>query len=323
MPSTPDPIGGNELQAAGENLNVWGAPKLNQVITNLAFMIAGRVSYACNGSYTPTTTNYVANEFRAFIHDVTGTGGAITMPARPFVKLFRNGSSGTITVACGGVSATILAGRSALIWSNATDCFRFWDNDAGGARLNNIGAPLADTDAATKKYVDDASFSPITPAFPALTGNKGRVLTVNNAENNVGWINLFPAQTGKVGQFFRSLGADPDGSGPSGEWAYPINPAVTIAGNYTAANGDRLKVNTAAGAFNITLPASPVSGDRIVLMDGNNGPLANGWATNTPTLLRNGNTIFGQPDDYLLNIRGGSCAVVYRGTTWEIELGNA
>jgi len=305
---------------------VWGAPKLNQVITNLAFMIAGRVTYACNGSYAPTTVNYVANEFRAFIHDVTGTGGAITMPARPFVKLFRNGCSGSITVSCGGASATILAGRSALVWCTGNPeniCFKFWDNDAGGARLTNLGAPVADADASTKKYVDDTAFSGTLPAFPGLTGNAGRALTVNSAENNVGWIPTLPPQAGKMGQFFRSLGADPSGDTYSGEWAYPINPAVTKTANYTAVNGDRLKVNTAGGAFNISLPATPVSGDRIVLMDGNNGPLANGWATNTPTLLRNGSTIFGQNDDYLLNVRGASVAVVYRGGTWEIEVGNA
>lgn len=284
MPSTPDPIGGNELQAAGEGLNVWGAPKLNTVITNLAFMIAGRVTYACNGSYTPTTTNYVANEFRAFIHDVTGTGGAITMPARPFVKLFRNGSAGTITVSCGGASATIQTGRSALVWSDSTDCFRFWDSDAGGARLTNLGSPVASADAVTKAYADNLALSGMPGTFPGETGNEGRFIQVQSDGTGVQW----------------DLG-----------W-------ITKTANFTADRGGRYGVNTTSGPVTVTLPTTCQDGDTFWFMDDGYNVGAAGWSLNNMVVDPNGLTIMGDPTNMDCQDDGAGFGLKYRAGDFRI-----
>ena len=49
MPSTPSNRFRLELQASGENLNVWGAPKLNEALKRLEEGVAGRAAYALSG----------------------------------------------------------------------------------------------------------------------------------------------------------------------------------------------------------------------------------------------------------------------------------
>ena len=58
MPSSFTPRLRLELQAAGENLNTWGAPKLNNVIARLDFAVAGRNGVALSGApYSLTASN--------------------------------------------------------------------------------------------------------------------------------------------------------------------------------------------------------------------------------------------------------------------------
>lgn len=187
MPSSPDPLLGIELQATGENLNTWGLLLNNRSLALLAEAIAGRAAYAVSGAYTVTSTNYVTNEARKGIQDVTsGTGGTVTFPSgKTWVKLFRNGSSGLLSVTVGGTAATIQAGRSAMLWSDGTTVRRLWDNDAGGARLTNLGTPTAATDAVTRGYVDDTAFNMAAGALPGQTGNAGKFLTTNGT--TAGW----------------------------------------------------------------------------------------------------------------------------------------
>lgn len=82
--------------------------------------------------------------------------------------------------------------------------------------------------------------------------------------------------------------------------------------NYTAVNGDAIVANTSGGSFNITLPATPVSGTMIAIADGNN------WSTNNLTVLRNGSTIEGVADNLILDVRDVRIDLVYNGTTWQV-----
>lgn len=67
----------------------------------------------------------------------------------------------------------------------------------------------------------------------------------------------------------------------------------TKSAPYTAVQGDRLMVNTTAGAVSITLPAAPVAGVSQVLFK----DYAGTFATNNLTILRNGNNIEGIAQD--------------------------
>ena len=79
---------------------------------------------------------------------------------------------------------------------------------------------------------------------------------------------------------------------------------------YTAINGDKIVANTTGGAFTITLPATPSSGHTVSIADGGT------WATNNLTVARNGSTIKGLSQNYVLVNSGNMVDFIYNGTTW-------
>lgn len=80
---------------------------------------------------------------------------------------------------------------------------------------------------------------------------------------------------------------------------------------YTAVTGDRLLLNSAAGAFTVTLPAAPSVGDFIQLTDA-----AGAFATNNVTLARNGLKILGVNEDLILDKNNIGFKLVYSGATY-------
>ena len=83
--------------------------------------------------------------------------------------------------------------------------------------------------------------------------------------------------------------------------------------NYTAVADDGVQTNTTAGAFTVTLPATPANGDQVFVVDS-----FNTWGTNNLTIGRNGSTIEGVAQDLVCDITGVSVQCVYNGTTWDI-----
>ncbi len=95
------------------------------------------------------------------------------------------------------------------------------------------------------------------------------------------------------------------GSGGVSAWSRKIT-------TYTAVTGDRLIADTSGGAFTITLPATPTTGNSVIFADGAD------WFTTNLTVARNGSTIEGVADDFVLDIKGITVEFVYDGTTWEV-----
>ncbi len=87
---------------------------------------------------------------------------------------------------------------------------------------------------------------------------------------------------------------------------------TTKTANYTASAGDRILANTSGGSFTITLPASPNTGDTVIVYD-----IAN-WETNNLTIARNGSTIEDVADNFILDLGQIKVDFVYSGTTWQI-----
>jgi hypothetical protein len=83
--------------------------------------------------------------------------------------------------------------------------------------------------------------------------------------------------------------------------------------NYTAATNDGVQTDTSGGAFTVTLPATPATGDQVFVVDS-----AGSWATNNLTVGRNGSTINGSATDLTCDISGVSLQFVYSGTTWDV-----
>jgi hypothetical protein len=82
--------------------------------------------------------------------------------------------------------------------------------------------------------------------------------------------------------------------------------------NYTAIDKDGIIADTSAGAFTVTLPASPTTGAQVVIVDGAD------WGTNPLIVARNGSTIENLSENLNLNIRGVSVQFIYDGITWEL-----
>jgi hypothetical protein len=114
-------------------------------------------------------------------------------------------------------------------------------------------------------------------------------------------------------------------SGTKDVWCdYPAGKAVdqngtvlyaytSYTGNATVAAGAGVLANTTSGAFTITLPASPATGNQVLIVDS-----AGTFGTNNLTVGRNGSTISGIADDLALDISGITVTLVYNGSTWVV-----
>ena len=99
-------------------------------------------------------------------------------------------------------------------------------------------------------------------------------------------------------------------------WAYMAKgtDAITMTFNtanvadFSATSKNGYFVNTTSGPSNITFPASPQRGDQIIIMD-----YAKTFHTNPVTILRNGNKIEGNTDDYVLYAKGADVTFTFDG----------
>ena len=90
---------------------------------------------------------------------------------------------------------------------------------------------------------------------------------------------------------------------------------VDATADVTLANRQQAFCNTSGGAFNLTLPASPVKGDSVRIFD-----VADTFDTNNLTIIRNGNPIMGDAADMTIDTDGAAFELVfYDGTQgWRI-----
>ena len=91
---------------------------------------------------------------------------------------------------------------------------------------------------------------------------------------------------------------------------------TTKTANYTAVANDGVLTNTTAGAFTVTLPASPANGAQVIVADA-----AGTWGTNNLTVARNGNNIADVAQDLVCDISGASVQFVYNSSgtaSWEV-----
>jgi hypothetical protein len=82
---------------------------------------------------------------------------------------------------------------------------------------------------------------------------------------------------------------------------------------YTAVAGDILLVDTSAGSFTITLPASPATGNTVYFQDAKGSFLAFPL-----TVGRNSQTIMGLAEDLTANSNNVGFGLVYNGSDWRI-----
>jgi hypothetical protein len=115
-------------------------------------------------------------------------------------------------------------------------------------------------------------------------------------------VNSVNGQTGNV-----SLGS-------SDVAAEPIDYTVVTSAT-TLANGAKVAADTTAGAFTLTLPATPANGDTITVLD-----YAGTFDTNNLTIARNGSNIESLAEDMICEVEDAAFTLVFVGSTvgWKV-----
>jgi hypothetical protein len=133
-------------------------------------------------------------------------------------------------------------------------------------------------------------------------------LTANIAANVVGANELNVSGNGTAGQVLKS---DGDGSFTWIDAGGGIQFSRKTS-NYTAVVNEGIIADTTSGTWTLTLPSAPATGDQVIVADGGS------WAVTNLTIGRNGKTIEGVADNYLLDVTGAQVQFIYDGTTWQV-----
>ena len=88
-----------------------------------------------------------------------------------------------------------------------------------------------------------------------------------------------------------------------------VNRTLTTA--TTINSGERIFADATSGAFTITLPASPATGDTVQIID-----VAGVFSTNNVTIGRNGNKIQNLAEDLVLNLSNAAITMIYSGSSY-------
>jgi len=221
----------------------------------------------------------------------------------------KQGSGATINVASGSKVMLVtdgLGAGAAVINANPTEVggsVTSVDVSGGTTGLTTSGGPVTGSGTIT-----------LAGTLAVANGGTGATsLTANNVILGNGTSAVQAVAPGTSGNVLTSTGTAWTSSAPA---AGGITYTTTKTANYTAVANDGVLTNTTAGAFTVTLPASPANGDQIIVADAGGT-----WGTNNLTVGRNGNNIADVAQDLVLDISGASVQFVYNtsGTaTWEV-----
>ena len=172
MVSTPTTRLKIEKQGLGENLNVWGAPKLNDALDRIDEAVAGVEAITISGtSTTLTSTNYATDQSRKACLVLSGTltaNSIITVPGAEKLYLVVNNTAQatySLTIKTAAGSGYALRPGPQHVYCNGTDVYRATPTfaelpppaaalDMNSQKITGLGTPTVGTDAATKTYVD-------------------------------------------------------------------------------------------------------------------------------------------------------------------------
>lgn len=90
--------------------------------------------------------------------------------------------------------------------------------------------------------------------------------------------------------------------------------AVYATTGLTAVNGDAIFADTSGGAFTVTLPLNPDPSNYVSVFDCGDA------ANNNITVDRNGETIDGVAQDFVLDENHGQVQFIYTGSDWEVVI---
>jgi hypothetical protein len=204
---------------------------------------------------------------------------------------------------------------------------------AAGGGLSQDASGLSHSDTSTQgsvnnsgvTYIQDVTldgYGHVTGLTSATTTLAGLGYTgATNADNYGSWSardadgTTYTVTSGDILQFAEGTGIDVNFTADDVLTITNTAPGLSYARKtttYTAAAGEFIIADTSGGSWTLTLPATPSTGDIVIVSDGDD------WTTNNLTIGRNGSTIEGDAADMTMNIGGVSVSFVYDGTTWQI-----
>jgi hypothetical protein len=250
----------------------------------------GLTSHTLTADKSLTYTNFTATDGTDYVHKIAAaSNGAYTLTLGGYERsyLIWNDSSHNQTIACsgGGTSVTVYAGEVVEVYCDGTNVARLDIRrllgllNAGGYRIENLGAPTANADAATKAYVDGVAFD-----------NSGAL----------------PGQTAAT-KF-----AQITSNGSAASWQQTVQPEAITSNTTAVARVRPYFCDLSGSAFTLTLPASPSEGDVVRFITDANAK------TNNLTIGRNGETIGGLAEDVTVNVNGLSALLHYTSSDWKV-----
>jgi hypothetical protein len=203
------------------------------------------------------------------------------------------------------------------------------------------------TAASTPTVLCNALSNPITVNLPSAPTCEGVMYTIKKLDISANTVTILPSGSDKIdgastyviSQQFLTVSIQSDGSAwfilevsntdVNGEVTARMNADSTLQSNINAitinsygvtANAsilinDEVFADTTSGIITLTLPASPVTGNRVRVLD----PKGT-WGTNKCIIARNGNKIAGYTSDLELTIPADSVELVFYSATSDWRL---
>ena len=311
-----------QLMATGENDTTWGDITNTNLGTALEEAIANtaNVTFAsADVTLTLVNLNTSQSARRARLSLIGVTGGVarnLIVPAIEKAYIVSNSCADAVTIKnATGTGITVPSGMTLWVYNNATNVV----SAVNYLTDLTLGAPLpvgsGGTGGSTAALARASLSAAALGANNDITSLAGLTTPLSPAQGGTGL--SAPGAAGNLltsnGTIWQSTAPVPGG----------LSAAQTKTANYTAVAGVVLACNTiTTGAFSITLPASPVAGQKpIIIFDSGTTDVVNGFATNNLTVLRNGSTINTLADDVVFSTKGVSVIFEYIAGTWRMRIG--